>query len=131
MSKYSKYIWFRGKIVPFNEAKIHVLSHCIHYGTGVFEGIKCYKTPNGPAIFRLREHMERLHKSGQAYQMEIPNSIDELCNGAVDIIKSKNLEATSFEDWEKIDSYEKKKAKEPAPRKKILSIKEMLNICKI
>jgi len=49
----------------------------------------------------------------------------------VDIIKSKNLEATSFEDWEKIDSYEKKKAKEPAPRKKILSIKEMLNICKI
>ena len=92
MSKYSKYIWFRGKIVPFNEAKIHVLSHCIHYGTGVFEGIKCYKTPNGPAIFRLREHMERLHKSGQAYQMEIPNSIDELCNGAVDIIKSNELE---------------------------------------
>ena len=92
MSKYSKYIWFRGKIVPFHEAKIHVLSHCIHYGTGVFEGIKCYMTPNGPAIFRLREHMERLHKSGQAYQMKIPNSIDELCKGAVDIIKSNELE---------------------------------------
>ena len=92
MSKYSKNIWFRGKIVPFNEAKVHVLSHCIHYGTGVFEGIKCYMTPRGPAIFRLREHMERLHKSGQAYQMEIPNSIDELCNGAVDIIKSNELE---------------------------------------
>ena len=73
MSNYSKNIWFNGEIIPFNEAKIHVLSHCLHYGTGVFEGIKCYKTPKGPAVIRLKEHMERLHNSGRAYKMEIPN----------------------------------------------------------
>ena len=53
MSKYSQNIWFDGKIIPFEKATIHVMSHCIHYGSGVFEGIKCYDTPNGPAIFRL------------------------------------------------------------------------------
>ena len=79
MSNYSKNIWFDGKITPFNEANIHVLSHCIHYGTGVFEGIKCYNTENGPAVFRLREHMERLINSGRNYNMEVPYSENELC----------------------------------------------------
>ena len=76
MSNYSKNIWFDGKITPFNEANIHVLSHCIHYGTGVFEGIKCYNTENGPAVFRLKEHMERLHRSANAYNIEIPFTVD-------------------------------------------------------
>ena len=92
MSNYSKNIWFNGEIIPFNEAKIHVLSHCLHYGTGVFEGIKCYKTPKGPAVFRLKEHMERLHNSGHAYKMEIPNSIDELCKGTTALIRSNELD---------------------------------------
>jgi len=91
MSNYSRNIWFNGNLVPFNEAKIHVLSHCIHYGTGVFEGIKCYNTPNGPAIFKLREHMERLHQSAKNYNMKISISVDELCKATKDLIKSNEL----------------------------------------
>ena len=91
MSNYSKNIWFDGKITPFNEANIHVLSHCIHYGTGVFEGIKCYNTENGPAVFRLKEHMERLHRSANAYNIEIPFTVDELCQATLDLIKANDL----------------------------------------
>ena len=91
MSNYSKYIWFDGQIIPFDEAKVHVLSHCLHYGTGVFEGIKCYNTSNGPAIFRLEEHMNRLHESAKAYQIKIPYSSKELCQGTIDLISANNL----------------------------------------
>ena len=91
MSNYSKNIWFNGDVIPFNEAKIHVLSHCLHYGTGVFEGIKCYNTPNGPAIFRLEEHMNRLHESAKAYKIKIPYSSKELCQGTIDLISANNL----------------------------------------
>ena len=92
MSNYSKNIWFNGELVSFDKAKIHVLSHCIHYGTGVFEGIKCYNTPKGPAVFKLKEHMERLHKSANNYKMTIPHSVDELCKGTLDLIKSNQLD---------------------------------------
>ncbi len=91
MSNYSKNIWFDGKLIPFEEGNIHVLSHCIHYGTGVFEGIKCYDTPKGPAVFRLKEHMERLHKSANSYKIDIPYSVEELCNATLNLIKSNNL----------------------------------------
>ena len=91
MSDYSKNIWFEGKIVPFSEGKIHVLSHCIHYGTGVFEGIKCYNTPKGPAVFKLKEHMERLHQSASNYNMKIPYSVEDLCQGTIDLISANNL----------------------------------------
>ena len=91
MSNYSKNIWFDGKITPFKEANIHVLSHCIHYGTGVFEGIKCYNTENGPAVFRLKEHMERLHQSANAYKIDIPFTVDELCQATLDLIKANDL----------------------------------------
>ena len=91
MSDYSKNIWFEGKIVPFSEGKIHILSHCIHYGTGVFEGIKCYNTPKGPAVFKLKEHMERLHQSASNYNMKIPYSVEDLCQGTIDLISANNL----------------------------------------
>ena len=91
MPNYSKYIWFNGTIVPFAEAKIHVLSHCIHYGTGVFEGIKCYNTSEGPAIFKLKEHMERLHKSANNYNMKISHSVEDLCNGTTALIKANEI----------------------------------------
>ncbi|MBI65610.1 MAG: branched chain amino acid aminotransferase [Candidatus Marinimicrobia bacterium] len=91
MSNYSKHIWFDGKIIPFNEAKIHVMSHCIHYGSGVFEGIKCYDTPKGPAIFRLTEHMERLHQSASSFNIKIPFSIDELNQGSIELIKLNDI----------------------------------------
>ena len=60
MSDQSKLIWFNGEIVPWEEAQIHVMSHVLHYGSGVFEGIKCYKTDDGRAIFRLDDHIDRL-----------------------------------------------------------------------
>ena len=64
-----------GKLIPFNEANIHVMSHCIHYGSAVFEGIKCYNTSKGPAIFKLKQHMERLHASANAFKISIPFSV--------------------------------------------------------
>ncbi len=91
MSNYSKNIWFNGEVIPFNKAKVHILSHCIHYGTGVFEGIKCYNTPKGPAVFKLTEHMERLHKSANNYTMNIPYSVKELCDGTIKLIKDNEL----------------------------------------
>jgi len=91
MSNYSKHIWFNGAIVPFEKAKIHVLSHCIHYGTGVFEGIKCYNTPDGPAIFKLKEHMERLHNSANNYKMKISHSVEDLCKGTIELVKANSL----------------------------------------
>tara|TARA_B100000579_G_scaffold437447_2_gene466821 strand:- start:1321 stop:2241 length:921 start_codon:yes stop_codon:yes gene_type:complete len=91
MSNYSKNIWFNGEVIPFNKAKVHILSHCIHYGTGVFEGIKCYNTPKGPAVFKLTEHMKRLHKSANNYKMTIPYSVKELCDGTIKLIKDNEL----------------------------------------
>ena len=91
MSKYSQNIWFDGKIIPFEKATIHVMSHCIHYGSGVFEGIKCYDTPNGPAIFRLKEHMKRLHNSASAFKMNIPFTVEELSQGSIDVVKANDV----------------------------------------
>ena len=87
MSDQAKYIWFNGEIVPWENAKIHVMSHVLHYGSGVFEGIKCYKTDNGRSIFRLNEHIERLQQSGKLYGMNIPYSKEELSKACIDIIK--------------------------------------------
>ena len=92
MPNYSQNIWFDGSIIPFEDAKIHVMSHCIHYGSGVFEGIKCYKTPRGPAIFRLQEHMERLHASANAFKMTVPFTVQELCQASIDLVKANDVE---------------------------------------
>ena len=71
-------IWMNGDLVDWNDAKIHVLTHTLHYGTGVFEGIRAYETSQGPAVFRLTEHIERLHNSAKILMMELPYSVDEL-----------------------------------------------------
>ena len=71
-------IWMNGDLVPWDEARIHVLTHTLHYGTGVFEGIRAYETKQGPAVFRLTEHIERLFRSAQILGMEIPYTVDEL-----------------------------------------------------
>ena len=71
-------IWMNGELVDWDDAKIHVGAHGLHYGTGVFEGIRCYDTPQGPAVFRLRDHLERLHNSAQLLYMDLPYSVDEL-----------------------------------------------------
>jgi len=71
-------IWMNGKMVAWDDARIHVLTHSLHYGMGVFEGIRAYDTSRGPGIFRLTEHIERLHNSAKILMMEIPYSVDEL-----------------------------------------------------
>ncbi len=86
-------IWFNGKLVPHDEAKIHVLSHVIHYGSSVFEGVRCYKTQRGSAIFRLNEHTQRLVDSAKIYRMEIPYSIDELNAAQVETTEQAGLDA--------------------------------------
>ena len=71
-------IWMNGELVDWADAKVHVGVHGLHYGSGVFEGIRCYDTPKGPAVFRLGDHMQRLHNSARLLYMQIPYSVDEL-----------------------------------------------------
>ncbi len=80
-------IWYNGNIIDWDDAKIHVMSHVLHYGSGVFEGIKCYETKNGKSVFRLKEHIQRLKQSGDLYGMDIPYSEEKLIQGCIDIIK--------------------------------------------
>lgn len=84
-------IWHNGRLIAWNDAKIHVLSHVVSYGSSVFEGIRCYSTSRGPAIFRLREHAQRLLDSAKIYRMEIPYSLDELVAGMVDTVRESGL----------------------------------------
>jgi len=82
----SEYIWFDGDYVPWADAKVHVLSHAMHYGSSVFEGIRCYDTPSGPAVFRLDEHVARMFRSCKIYRMEIPyapEAVAEAIKGTV------------------------------------------------
>lgn len=85
-------IWFNGELVDWNDAKMHVLSHVVHYGSSVFEGIRCYRNKNGSAVFRLEEHVERLFDSGKIYRMEIPFSKEEICKAILDTIETNKLE---------------------------------------
>jgi branched-chain amino acid aminotransferase len=89
----SEYIWFDGDFVPWEEARVHVLSHVLHYGSGVFEGIRCYKTPEGPAVFRLRDHVERLLYSAKVTRIEIPYSGDALYEACVDTVRRNGFES--------------------------------------
>jgi branched-chain amino acid aminotransferase len=86
-------IWMNGKLVPWNEAKTHVLTHALHYGSGVFEGIRAYKTERGAAVFRLTEHLERLRRSAKLYYMELPYTVAELAQATRDVIKANGLDA--------------------------------------
>ncbi len=79
-------IWFDGSLVDWREAKVHVLSHALHYGTGIFEGVRCYDSKDGPAIFRLAEHTERLFQSAHILGMKIPFSKDEIHNAQREIV---------------------------------------------
>ncbi len=86
-----KKIWMNGSLVDWEDAKIHVLTHALHYGSGVFEGIRCYNTEQGPAVFRLKEHIQRLFDSAKLYFMDIPFSVDELIQAVKDTIKANDL----------------------------------------
>jgi branched-chain amino acid aminotransferase len=86
-------IWMNGELVDWDKAQIHVLTHTLHYGTGVFEGIRAYETADGPAVFRLTEHMQRLLNSGKIVGMDIPYTVEELVQAVKDTVRSTGLKA--------------------------------------
>ena len=91
MANTADYIWSNGKIIPWKDATVHVLTHAMHYGTSVFEGIRCYETPKGPAIFRHKEHMQRLKDSAKIYRFPLPYSVDELMEACRETLKANDL----------------------------------------
>jgi branched-chain amino acid aminotransferase len=93
MLKATEKIWHNGKLIDWNDAKIHVLSHVLHYGSSVFEGIRCYATPSGPAIFRGPEHMRRLLDSAKIYRMAVPYSVDQLIAGMHELVRVNKMES--------------------------------------
>ncbi|MFC6826801.1 branched-chain amino acid transaminase [Halopelagius fulvigenes] len=84
-------IWMDGEFVDWDDAQIHVLSHGLHYGSGVFEGVRCYATDEGPAIFRWDEHLERFYASGKPYDMDIPFEKEELTEATMELIRRQDL----------------------------------------
>ncbi|MGB7623592.1 MAG: branched-chain amino acid transaminase [Terriglobia bacterium] len=91
IAKASK-IWANGKMIDWDDAKIHVLSHVVNYGSSIFEGIRCYNTLKGPAVFRLSDHIERLFDSSKIYRIEIPYSPEQLSNAILDLIRVNKLD---------------------------------------
>ncbi len=85
------YIWFNGELVEWDKATIHVMSHVVHYGTSFFEGIRCYETPQGPAIFRLTPHMQRLIDSAKIYRTTIPYTLDQLVAAVKETVRANRL----------------------------------------
>jgi branched-chain amino acid aminotransferase len=86
-----KRIWMNGKLVAWDDARIHVLSHVVHYGSSVFEGIRCYETPRGSAVLRLREHVLRLFDSAKIYRMPIPYSVDNIVAACLEVVRANGL----------------------------------------
>jgi branched-chain amino acid aminotransferase len=93
MLKATEKIWHNGKLIDWFDAKIHVLAHVLHYGSSVFEGIRCYNTPSGPAIFRGPEHMRRLLDSAKIYRMAVPYSVDDLVKAAHDLVRANKMDS--------------------------------------
>ena len=85
-------IWMNGKLIPFKDAKVHVLTHALHYSTAVFEGIRCYNTPDGSAIFRLPEHVDRFFNSAKMYGMKMRYSKKQISNAIIKTVKTSGLE---------------------------------------
>src|ERR687893_3313853 len=79
-------VWHNGEFIAWDDARVHVMSHVLHYGSSVFEGIRCYKTRRGPAVFRLREHMQRLLNSAKIYRMDHPWKLPDLCGATVELV---------------------------------------------
>ena len=84
-------IWMNGELIDWADARIHVGAHGLHYGTGVFEGIRCYETERGPAVFRLEEHLRRLENSAQLLYMELPYTVDELRSATHELLAANGL----------------------------------------
>ena len=86
-------VWKNGELIDWDKARVHVMTHAIHYGSSVFEGIRAYETKQGPAVFRLAEHMQRLLNSAKIYRMESKFNREQLCQATVDLVRQSGLEA--------------------------------------
>ncbi len=86
-----EFIWFNGKLLPWAEATVHVMAHALHYGSSVFEGIRSYQTPKGPAIFRYTDHMKRLYASASIYDLEITHDLPTLMEAGREVIRANKL----------------------------------------
>ncbi|NCB57863.1 MAG: branched-chain amino acid transaminase [Gammaproteobacteria bacterium] len=93
MSQTTKYIWFNGEMVEWDRAQVHVMTHALHYGSSVFEGIRAYDTPNGTAIFRLKEHIQRLFDSAKIYWMEMPFDKAAIEQACCDIVTKNGMKS--------------------------------------
>ena len=93
MAFYADYIWLDGEFVKWDEAKVHVLSHALHYGTSAFDSIRCYNTDKGSVLFRLEEHISRLYDSCKIYYMDIPFTQEQVCEASVELLRKNNLKA--------------------------------------
>ena len=89
LNNYEK-VWHNGNFIPWSEATIHVAAHVVHYASCLFEGIRCYETPHGPAIFRLKEHTDRLVNSSKIYRMELPYTREQLAQAMVELVRVNN-----------------------------------------
>jgi branched-chain amino acid aminotransferase len=89
----TRYIWMDGELVDWEKATVHVLNHSLHYGSGLFEGIRCYKAKKGPAVFRLTDHIERLHRSAKIYLIDVPFGVEQLVEATKLVVRSNELEA--------------------------------------
>ncbi len=89
----TEFIWMDGKMIPWKDAKIHVLSHTLHYGGGVFEGVRFYNTSKGPAVFRLKEHTKRLFNSSKSFQMKVDFTEEEINNAIIETVKINKVES--------------------------------------
>ena len=87
-----KKVWMNGRLVDFADAKIHVFTHAVHYGSGLFEGIRCYNTKRGPAIFRLEDHTRRLFDSSKIYRMDLPYTPAEINDACTEIVRANEFE---------------------------------------
>ena len=86
-------VWHNGEFINWTDARVHVMSHVLHYGSSVFEGIRCYKTKRGPAAFRLKEHMQRLLNSAKIYRMDHDWTVDELCQASIELVGRSGLDS--------------------------------------
>ena len=86
-------IWKDGKLIDWRDANIHVLTHSLHYGMAVFEGVRAYKTEQGPAIFRLKEHTQRLLNSAKIFQMQVPYDLQTLIDAQIQVVRENQLES--------------------------------------
>src|SRR5918912_4101926 len=85
-------VWHNGEFIAWDDARVHVMSHVLHYGSSVFEGIRCYKTRRGPAVFRLREHIQRFLNSAKIYRMTHEWTLEQLCSASVELVQKSGMD---------------------------------------